>query len=82
MKTSKRIALTAVFLLALATISYAGYVKGYKVVGVVDGQVTIQKGQAEPVQIQVGNKKFVIGDKVDYDAQKGKLRKEALETTC
>lgn len=75
MKTSKMVGLVAALLLGLASVTYAGFIVGFKVVGVTDGQVTIQKGQAEPIQVQVGNKKFAIGDKVEFDAQKGKVRR-------
>jgi len=39
-------------------------------------QVTIQKDQEAPVQVKVGNKTYHVGDKVKYDAEKGKLTRE------
>lgn len=76
MKINKVVILTAAFVLGLSTLVYAGYTKGFVVVGVTGNQVTIQKGQEKPIQIQVDNKKYRVGEKVKYDAEKGKLRME------
>ena len=76
MKTSKMIAMITALLLGLASLCYAGFVTGFKVVGVTDDQVTIQKGEAEPVKIQTAGKKFAVGDKVSFDAKKQKVIKE------
>ena len=73
MKTSKMLALTTALLLGLASICYAGYVRGFKVVAVADEQVTIQKDKAEPVKVLVAGKKFAVGDKVMFDAKKQKM---------
>lgn len=75
MKKNTVIALTTALVLGLASFSYAGYVKGFEVVGVSEDQVSIQKGKAEPVQVPAGKKKFKVGDKVSFDAKKLKLRK-------
>ena len=81
MKKSKVIILTAAFVLGLSSLVYAGYTKGFVVTGVTEDQVTIQKGEDKPIQVQVGSKKYHVGDKVKFDAEKGKLRRErkALE---
>ena len=81
MKKNKVILLTAAFVLGLSSLVYAGYMKGFEVVGESEGQVTIQKGQEEPIHVQVGKKKFRVGEKVKYDAEKAKLKRErrALE---
>ena len=81
MKKNKMILLTAAFVLALSSLAYAGYTKGFVVVGVSEDQVTIQKGEEKPIQVQVGKKTYHVGDKVKFDAEKGKMKRErrALE---
>ncbi|MEJ2690442.1 MAG: hypothetical protein P8130_10920 [Deltaproteobacteria bacterium] len=76
MQKIKVILLTAALVLGLSSVSFAGYVGGFKVVGVTESQVTIQKGQEKPVQVKVDHKRYRVGEKVKYDAEKGKLRKE------
>jgi len=72
------IALLTVFVLSLTSISYAGYLKGFKVVGVSNGQVTIQKGDAEPIQVTEVRGKFNAGELVKYDAEKHKIKKAVV----
>lgn len=76
MKNKKVIALAAAMVLGLATLSYGGYVTGFRVVAMADGQVTIQKGKAEPIQVAAGDKKFAVGDKVSFDVKNRKVRPE------
>jgi len=76
MKKNIVIPLTAAFVLGLSSLVYAGYEKGYVVVGTSENQVTIQKGQEEPIQVPADMKRYRVGDKVKFDAEKGKLRKE------
>ena len=60
----------------LASFSYAKYVKGYKVVEIMDKEVTIQKGEESPVMVTVRKaSKYKIGDKVKYNADRLKIRK-------
>lgn len=74
MKTCKMIALSTALLLSIASLSYAGYVTGFKVIGVTGDQVTIQKDKAEPIKVQT-NTKFVVGEEVSFDAKKQRVIK-------
>ena len=76
MKKNKVILLTAAFLFGLSSFVYAGYMKGFTVTEIEKGQVTIQKGEDKPIHVEVGKKKFRVGDKVKYDAERGKLQRE------
>jgi len=79
MKKNRVIALTTVFVLGLSSFVYAGWVKGFVVVGVSEEVVTIKKGQEEAVQVPAGRIKFEVGDKVLFDVEKRKIRKKPEE---
>ena len=74
MKKSIVIVFTAMLVLSLTAISYAKYVSGFKVVDVVENQVTIQKGNSDPIAVEVDKNTYKIGDKVRYDAKKLKIK--------
>jgi hypothetical protein len=74
MRKNTVIALAAALVLSLASFSYAKYVSGYKVVGVSEQQVTIQKGAETPIDVQVKKAKFKVGDNVLYDEEQMKLK--------
>ena len=74
MKKSTFIAVAAVLILGLATIGHAKYVSGFKVVEVAEKQVTIQKGDDDPVVVEVKKNKYKVGDEVKYDADRLKIR--------
>ena len=76
MSKNKVILLAAAFVLGLSSLAYAGYTKGFVVVGVTDDQVTIQKADEKPIQVPADVRRYRVGDKVKFDAEKGKLRKE------
>jgi|GEM_PF-2544351 len=78
MKKNTIIAILTAMILGLASLSYAGYAKGFKVIAVKDGQVTIQKGESEPVEVAGVDGKFKVGDQVKYDADDQKIRKEKV----
>lgn len=72
----KMIVVVTALVLALASFSYAKYVSGFKVVEVAGQQVTIQKGEEKPVMVTVKNGSYQVGDKVLYDADKVRVKKE------
>lgn len=75
MKRKMMIAVVAALVLALASFSYAKYVSGFKVVEVSGQQVTIQRGEEKPVMVTVKNGGYQVGNKVEYDADKVRVRK-------
>lgn len=82
MKKSTIIAVAAVLILGLATFGHAKYVSGFKIVEVAEKQVTIQKGDEDPVVVQVKKDGYKVGEKVKFDAQRMKIKqapKQPLE---
>lgn len=72
----KMIVVVTALVLALASFSYAKFVSGFKVVEVEGKQVTIQKGEEKPVMVTIKNGRYQVGDKVLYDADKVRVKKE------
>ncbi len=78
MKKSTIILVAALFVLSMVSLGHAKYVKGFKVVDVAENQVTIQKGNDDPVAVKVKKVKYKIGEEVRYDAEKLKIRPSKL----
>jgi hypothetical protein len=72
----KMIVVVTALVLALASFSFAKYLPGFKVVEVEGEQVTIQKGEEKPVMVMVKNGRYQVGDKVLYDADTSRVKKE------
>lgn len=74
MKRKKMIAVVTVLVLALASFGYAKYVSGFKVVEVSGDQVTVQKGEENPIVVTGKSSGYKVGDEVQYDAEKQRLK--------
>ena len=74
MKRSMVLVIAAMCFLGMASLSQAKYVSGFKVIEVVENQVTIQKGSDDPITVPVKKKNYNVGDKVKYDADRQKVR--------
>jgi len=69
------VVLVAALILGLASVTHAKYETGYKIVEVADNQVTIRKGNSEPIEVMVKKNGYEVGDEVKYDAGKQKIRR-------
>lgn len=74
MKTKNLWWTAPILVLALASLGYAQYVKGYKVSAVAAEQVEIVTPQGDTLVVPDRSGKYTKGDKVEYDAQKNKIR--------
>ena len=80
MKKSTVVIVAVALVMGLTSFSYAKYVTGFKVVEVLEDQVTIQKGDGDPVKVTVKKaKKYKVGDKVKYNEEKLKIRQTKVK---
>ena len=80
MRKNTVFAVAVVMVLGLSQVAYAKYVSGFKVIKVTETQVVIQKGEAEPVTVEVKSGKLEVDDEVKYDAEEQKVMKVRRRT--
>jgi hypothetical protein len=79
-KPMKRFAATVVIVLfsfLAAGTGEARYKNGYVVVAVTDATVTIQDESGEKIAVDSSPGDLAVGDKVQYDARKHKLKRDS-----
>lgn len=74
MRKNTVLAVTIALVMGLTQVGYARYVSGFKVVEVTETQVVIQKGNDEPIKVEIKDGKFKVGDQVKYDAENLKVK--------
>jgi preprotein translocase subunit SecF len=70
------------FTIALSGTIYAKYKNGYEVTGKTEESVMIKGKGGDEIKVQTDPKEFEVGDKVEYDAKKNKLKKEVQIEGC